>query len=309
AARPAVPALGGLVPALGRQDARPCERELLDRDRVLLLVARRHVARLEARVVGAEREHVAGADVARAQALGPREPRGREQRAVARQELDLAHRRGAPARHTGQRHGPVPPAVAAHRAREPVGDETFRLGDRPQVLAHVLGAVRALLGRGARELDRAREHGIPRGTGGDPPDALLGGCHGDHRQASISSATARRTAATLVALPFSGYRPRRRPLPIPSSSLMRSSTMTAISSAERRFALTTDGVGSRSVTASACGPRRPSATPKSTRAPGFGAGASAGSAEACRKTSPPSSLAMKPNPRSVSNHLTLPVGT
>ena len=85
--------------------------------------------------------------------------------------------------------------------------------------------------------------------------------------------------------------------------------MTAMSSAGLRAALATEGTGSSSLTDSACGPRRPSATPKSTLVPGLGAATPAGSAEACRKTSSPSSLAMKPKPRSVSNHLTLPVGT
>src|SRR5665811_35403 len=99
-------------------------------------------------------------------------------------------------------------------------------------------------------------------------------------------------------------------LPTASSSLIRSSMMTAMSSAGLRWDFVIDGTGSRTWTDRACGPRRPSATPKSTRVPGFGAVTPAGSAEACRKTSPPSSSeAMKPKPRSASNHLTLPVGT
>src|SRR5450756_1084982 len=99
-------------------------------------------------------------------------------------------------------------------------------------------------------------------------------------------------------------------LPTASSSLIRSSMMTAMSSAGLRWDFVIDGTGSRTWTDRACGPRRPSATPKSTRVPGLGAVTPAGSAEACRKTSPPSSSeAMKPKPRSASNHLTLPVGT
>src|SRR3954453_5666393 len=90
---------------------------------------------------------------------------------------------------------------------------------------------------------------------------------------------------------------------------MRSSMITAMSSAGLRAAFATEGTGSSSLTERACGPRRPSATPKSTFAAGFGAGTPSGSADACRKTSPPSSPAMNPKPRSVSNHLTLPVGT
>src|SRR6185312_12863805 len=45
------------------------------------------------------------------------------------------------------------------------------------------------------------------------------------------------------------------------------------------------------------------------RVPAFTSLTPAGSAEACRKTSWPSSLARNPKPFSVSNHLTLPMGT
>src|SRR6516162_1588627 len=49
--------------------------------------------------------------------------------------------------------------------------------------------------------------------------------------------------------------------------------------------------------------------PNSTRWPARKAAESAGSAEECTKTSPPSSRVRKPNPLSASYHLTLPVGT
>ena len=60
---------------------------------------------------------------------------------------------------------------------------------------------------------------------------------------------------------------------------------------------------------SACAPRRPSATPNSTRCPCRSAVVPEGSADECTKTSPPSSRARKPYPLSESYHLTLPVGT
>src|SRR5690606_6439425 len=56
-------------------------------------------------------------------------------------------------------------------------------------------------------------------------------------------------------------------------------------------------------------PLRPSTMPNSTRWPGRSVVVPGGSAEACRKTSPPSSLVRKPNPWPASYHLTLPVGT
>ena len=55
------------------------------------------------------------------------------------------------------------------------------------------------------------------------------------------SATARNTAATSAALRSVGYRPRRRELDTPSSSLIRSSTIGVISSAGLRVARTTEG--------------------------------------------------------------------
>src|SRR5262249_47570561 len=71
----------------------------------------------------------------------------------------------------------------------------------------------------------------------------------------------------------------------------------------------TVGGGSRSRTWSAWAPRRPSATPNSTRCPCRSVVVPAGSADECTKTSPPSSRARKPYPLSESYHLTLPVGT
>src|SRR5580693_7418519 len=85
--------------------------------------------------------------------------------------------------------------------------------------------------------------------------------------------------------------------------------MTTISSGLFRMTLATVGGGSSSRTWRAWTPRRPSATPNSTRWPGLSAVVPAGSAVECTKTSPPSSRVRKPNPLSASYHLTLPVGT
>src|ERR1700691_5257055 len=92
---------------------------------------------------------------------------------------------------------------------------------------------------------------------------------------------------------------------------MRSSTRRIISSGFWRACLgtATVGGGSSTRTWSACAPRRPSATPNSTRCPCRSAVVPAGNADECTKTSPPSSRARKPYPLSESYHLTLPVGT
>ena len=71
---------------------------------------------------------------------------------------------------------------------------------------------------------------------------------------------------------------------------------------------TNDGGASIMLTESAWGPRRPSATPNSSRVPGLTLVTPAGSEVAGRKTSSPSSDAMKPKPFSRLNHLTRPVG-
>ena len=90
---------------------------------------------------------------------------------------------------------------------------------------------------------------------------------------------------------------------------MRSSMMTAMSSAGLRDPLTTDGAADRTDSDSACLPRRPSTTPNSTLVPGLRAATPAGRVETCTNTSSPSSDVMKPKPFSESYHLTVPVGT
>src|ERR1700746_310019 len=84
--------------------------------------------------------------------------------------------------------------------------------------------------------------------------------------------------------------------------------MTTIWSGLFRLVLATVGVGSSTRTWRACTPRRPSATPNSTRWPDLST-VPEGSAEECTNTSPPPSRDRKPNPLSASYHLTLPVGT
>src|SRR3954454_7798054 len=96
---------------------------------------------------------------------------------------------------------------------------------------------------------------------------------------------------------------------MPSSTLIRSSTITPMSSAGLRVRAAIDGGASSRLTDSACAPRRPSTTLNSTRAPPLTAVVPDGSEELGRNTSPPSSELMKPNPLAESYHLTLPVGT
>src|SRR5690242_9379719 len=127
----------------------------------------------------------------------------------------------------------------------------------------------------------------------------------------MSSATPRSTVAIRFASLASSCLPRWYVVDAWSSSLIRSSTITTISSGFLRVCLTaaTVGGGSRIRTWSACAPRRPSATPNSTRWPCRRLFVPAGSADECTNTSPPSSRARKPYPLSESYHLTLPVGT
>src|SRR6266571_4871341 len=156
---------------------------------------------------------------------------------------------------------------------------------------------------------RVRPRGrIPAGHPGDQGDADAGL---DLAQGSMSSATPRSTVAIRFASLGSRCLPRRYVEDASSSSLIRSSTITIISSGFLRACLTaaTVGGGSRIRTWSACAPRRPSATPNSTRCPCRSAVVPVGSADECTNTSPPSSRARKPYPLSESYHLTLPVGT
>lgn len=83
--------------------------------------------------------------------------------------------------------------------------------------------------------------------------------------------------------------------------------MIAMSSVSRRAALGASFAAPSTRSESACGPRRPSAMPYSTRAPGA-MRVPSGTAEAWRKTSTPSSPAMKPKPLASSKNFTLPLG-
>ena len=169
----------------GREHPDARERELVDRDLVELGVARGRPAGLEARVVGAERQHVARADVAGAQPLGPRHPLGAEDRVVAGQQLGLAHGRDAAARHARHRDRPLPAAVAAGQGGEPVGDQALALDDDAEVLADVCGVAGQLDRDLTCEVDGRAEDGVLRGGGHVRP-------RGRRRRRAGGSRTARR---------------------------------------------------------------------------------------------------------------------
>ncbi len=132
------------------------------------------------------------------------------------------------------------------------------------------------------------------------PARAAAGRRPEPAQASMSSATARSSEATLWADALSGCRPRRSEFETPSSSLIVSSRMTVRSSGALRARAATDGSGSRTFTDRAWVPRLPSTMPYSTRVPPLRLVTPSGSAEACRKTSAPSSLLRKPKPFSAS---------
>src|SRR5271163_1536924 len=93
-------------------------------------------------------------------------------------------------------------------------------------------------------------------------------------------------------------------MPCSSSGLCLCSTGVA-----SRRVLVRLGGGSTSVTLNGGGPRRPAATPNSTRCPALSPSTPSGNADERTYTSSPSSCDRKPNPLSASYHLTLPVGT
>src|ERR1700751_5600753 len=88
-----------------------------------------------------------------------------------------------------------------------------------------------------------------------------------------------------------------------------SSGLCLCSAGASRRVLERVGGGSISLRLNACGPRRPEATPNSTRCPALSPSTPAGNADERTYTSSPSSCDRKPNPLSASYHLTLPVGT
>jgi hypothetical protein len=191
-----VPPGGGLVPALVIENPRSPETELGEHRPVEVVervVAVRRVGTagllerlVEQRVVPAVGQDVGLAQVTRGDAVGPRHPGRGEQRVRAGQEDDLADRRHPGAGHAREHDRPLPSPVAGVRAREPVGDDTLTLGRRREVPPD--GAAGHVLDRSPCLVDRSRGDGVDPG----------------HGHASRSSATARSTAATLVACPFSG---------------------------------------------------------------------------------------------------------
>ena len=174
----------------GREHPHAGQRELVDRDGVELGVAGRRPAGLEPRVVGTERQHVAGADVARTDPLRPRQPGLAEDRVGPGQQLGLADGRGAAARHARDGDGPLPAAVAAGGRGEPVRDQPLALDDQAEVLADVGGVLGELDRDLTGQVDRRAEDGVLRRCG--------------HAQASMSSATARSRVAYWVPRAFSG---------------------------------------------------------------------------------------------------------
>ncbi len=76
--------------------------------------------------------------------------------------------------------------------------------------------------------------------------------------------------------------------------------MTAMSSAGFRDMRASEGGASRIRAERACAPRLPAAMPNSSRVPAFTPATPEGRADACRKTSWPSSELMNPNPLSSS---------
>ena len=122
------------------------------------------VAGLEPGVVGRRGVQVAGVEVAGAHALGPRHPRGGQDRVVAGEQHDLGDGRCLAVRHDGDGHGPGPAAVAAGQAGEGVGGEAVGGGGDADVVTDVVRG-RDLEHRGAGEVDGRRQDGVRRGRG------------------------------------------------------------------------------------------------------------------------------------------------
>ena len=123
--------------------------------------------------------------------------------------------------------------------------------------AHVESAEARRLNRGVTRVKGSRDH--------DPRSPGAAGLTIDVEVVGYRS----QQLGGLARLVGDGWRPRRSPFPSRSSNLMRSSTMTAMSSGGLRAAATTDAGASTTRTDSACSPRLPSATPNSTRLPGL----------------------------------------
>ena len=150
----AVPALGGAGDALSAQDSGTAQVELVQGDGVGVLTSGLPPG-LEALVGLLAGQAVRAGDVAGFEALGPRDPSGREEGLLTGEELHLADGGGAAARDATEGDRPAPAAVAAQGAVEQVGDEALGVGRGSHVLADGDG-VGDLLQRVAGQLDGRR---------------------------------------------------------------------------------------------------------------------------------------------------------
>jgi hypothetical protein len=162
-----VPPLGGVGTAVEGEHTRAAEAELavqLEREPLGVDV---RVAGHQSRVVLRRREQVAGAEVAGLDALAPRDPGRREQRAGAGQQHDLVDRHLVEA--VGARDGdrPAPAGVRLVRRRERVRHHALLLDLQPEVLPD----------RGPGHLD-GRRAGEVHGVGALRVRGESGGRHG-----------------------------------------------------------------------------------------------------------------------------------
>lgn len=153
AAGPGHPSLGGIEASLTGQHALAAQAQL-EGDRLDGGVVGQRVARCEARVVRRGRQQVSRAEVARLQTFGPRNPLGRTQGALPRQQHDFTDRR-LEARRAVDHDSPVPTAIAGQGRGEAVRDRAVVLARGSEVLADL--TTRFVLGSGTGKVDRSRE--------------------------------------------------------------------------------------------------------------------------------------------------------
>src|SRR4051812_44237675 len=143
-----VPPLDRVRASVEGQHPGPAQTQL-EGHLLLVLGLRVEQRRDEPRVVGAGREQVTDAQVARTQPLAPRNPLRREQCVVAGEQHDLVDADGLGARRADERDRPAPAAVGGVERREEVRDDAFLVGLDPEVVADKAGGL--LLGGGPRE--------------------------------------------------------------------------------------------------------------------------------------------------------------
>ena len=204
---PSAQRAGRLAAALAGHDPLPADPELEGHDPALGIVGGVVVGRVgrhQPGVVLGRGQHVAHREVARAQPLVPRHPRGREQRLLAGQQHDLVDGHRVLAGEAGEGHGPVPADVAGQPAGERVGEDRAEhlgrdlaghrrhgLGHRTLVVTDERRVAGGLDGGGAGEFDRRGQDlvGCGRGPGragglGHPaivPDGPIGATGRPHR--------------------------------------------------------------------------------------------------------------------------------